>query len=197
MAEGFDDIEMNNLDKEKEENERMTEDYEVDTSFNNDDYHNNSINIINTENTKSKFNRVDFKEQIPDVKKATGSMRRSFTNDRKKSFKKIFDVTFEQKNGTNNSILLDNTVFVRDPSGNTSIEFKGKKIGNVDNNLKPELFSRKNKKYVDEFNDYMNKAIKEYEKTAVAFIEQNFRSKEAFASLTVEPDWNYSPEFGN
>ena len=29
--------------------------------------------------------------------------------------------------------------------------FKGKKIGNV-KNLEPELFSRKNKKYVDEFN---------------------------------------------
>ena len=65
------------------------------------------------------------------------------TYDRKKSFKKIFNVNLEKKNGPSNSILLDNTVFARDPSGNISIEFKGKKIGNVNKNLEPELFIKK------------------------------------------------------
>ena len=71
---------------------------------------------------------------------------------------------------------MGDTVFVRDPSGNQSenisIVFKGKKISNVNKNLEPELFSRKNKKYVDEFNDNMKKAIKEYEKTPAALVEQ-------------------------
>ena len=62
-------------------------------------------------------------------------------------------------------------MFVRE-NENIYILFKGKKIGNVDNNLEPELFTRKNKKYIDEFNDYMKKAIKEYKKTPMATIEE-------------------------
>ena len=148
---------------------------EGETSFGRDDLednpvgHNRSINIINTENPKSKFNRVKY---IPDVKKDAGSIRRLITGDRKKSFKKIFDVTLEKKNGPNNSILLDKTTFVRDQKGNVSIIFKGEKIGNVNTNNEPELFTRKNKKYVDEFNDYMKKAKKEYEKTPRAAIQE-------------------------
>ena len=86
--------------------------------------------------------------------------------------KRYSTLTFEKKNGPNNSILLDNTVFVRDPSENIFIVFKVKKIGNINKNLEFELFSRKNKKYVDEFNDNMKKAIKEYEKTPAALVEQ-------------------------
>ena len=115
MAEGFDDFEMKNRNYEEDD-------------------HNWSIN---TENPK--YERVE----IPDVKKDTGSMRKSLTSDRKKSFEKIFNLNLEKKNGPNNSILLDNTVFVRDLSGNVSIEFKGNKIGNVNSNLEPELFGRK------------------------------------------------------
>ena len=123
MSEGFDDIEMRNRNMEEEEEE---EEEEGETSFGGDDPddHNRSINIINTENQKSKFNRVKY---IPDVKKDAGSIRRLITGDRKKSFKKIFDVTLEKKNGPNSSILLDKTVFVRDQKGNVSIIFKDKK----------------------------------------------------------------------
>ena len=96
---GFDDLEMKNINEEKEEeNERMNEE----TCFNN-----NSINIINTSNPKSKYSRVDHMKYIPDVKKDAGSIRKSLTNDRKKSFKKIFNVNLEKKNRPNNSILLE------------------------------------------------------------------------------------------
>ena len=37
------------------------------------------------------------------------------------------------------------------------MSLKVKKIGNVNDNNEPELFTRKNKKYIDEFNDYMKK----------------------------------------
>ena len=178
---GFDDFEMKDYDVNKEE-----EDYErrnEETSFNKDDEldsHNKSISIVNTSNSKSKYIRVDTerseREYIPDVNKDAGSIRKSLTNDRKNPFKKIFNINLAKKNGPSNSILLGDTVFVRDPSGNQSenisIVFKGKKISNVNKNLEPELFSRKNKKYVDEFNDNMKKAIKEYEKTPAALVNQ-------------------------
>ena len=90
----------------------------------------------------------------------------------KKSFKNMFNINLEKKNGPNNSILLDKTEFVRDQKGNVSIMFKGEKIGNVNKNLEPKLFIRKNKKYVNEFNDIMKKAIKEYKKTPAALVEQ-------------------------
>ena len=84
----------------------------------------------------------------------------------------MFNINLEKKNGPNNSILLDKTEFVRDQKGNVSIMFKGEKIGNVNKNLEPKLFIRKNKKYVNEFNDIMKKAIKEYKKTPAALVEQ-------------------------
>ena len=86
MAEGFDDIEMKNRNIEEEEEE------EGETCFGGGDpeNHNRSINIINTENPKSKFNRVGHRRigSVPDIKKYIGSMSRSMTSDRKKSFKK-------------------------------------------------------------------------------------------------------------
>ena len=68
IAEGFDDIEMRNRNMEEEEEEE-----EGETSFGGDDLedHNRSINIINTENPKSKFNRVGRRRSgsVPDIKK--------------------------------------------------------------------------------------------------------------------------------
>ena len=65
--------------------------------------------------------------------------------------------------------MLDETEFVRE-NENISILFKGKKIGNVYKDSELKLFNGKNKKYVDEFNDYKKRAIKEYEKTPRAAI---------------------------
>ena len=157
MSEGFDDIEMKNRNMEEEEEERETS-FGGDDLEDNPEGHNRSINIINTENPKRKFNRVDLSRETPvNISKRMRNVKSTITQDRKNSFKKIFNFNIEKKNGPNNSILLDNTVFFRDPKGNVYIVFKGKKIGNVNDNNKPELFTRKNKKYVDEFNDYMKK----------------------------------------
>ena len=97
MAEvGFNDIEMENRNMVKEEEEG-------ETGFGRDDIedHNRGINTINTENRKSRFNTVGHRRSgsVPDIKKDIGTMRRSMTSDRKKSFKKIFDVTIEKKMG--------------------------------------------------------------------------------------------------
>ena len=106
MAEGgFDDLEMKDINEQKEEeyevdNERRNEE----TSFINDDElawsprsNDNNINIINTSNPKIKYSRVDNSDYIHDVNKDAGSIRKSLTNDKKKSFKKIFKVNLEKK----------------------------------------------------------------------------------------------------
>ena len=113
MDGGFDDIEMRNRNIEEEEEEREEETNLLDPNI--------SINIINKENPR--FNRV---ADIPDVRKDAGSMKKSMTEDRKKSFKKIYDITLEKKNGPDSSILIDNTEFVKDQKGKVSIFFKGK-----------------------------------------------------------------------
>ena len=106
MSEGFDDIEMNNLDKEKEEKENEENEENEETSFEGDDLegspvdYNRSINI-NTENPKSEhseyrreFNRFKY---ILDAKKDTGSIRRLITGERKKSFKKYLMLPSKRK----------------------------------------------------------------------------------------------------
>ena len=178
MSEGFDDIEMRNRNMEEEE--------EGETSFWGDD-NNRSINIINTENPRT--TRVNLSRETPvNILRRMRNVKSIITTDKKSSFKKIFKIQLEKKNGPNNSILLDKTSFVRDQKGNVSIIFKGEKIGNVNTNNEPELFTRKNKKYVDEFNDYMKKAKKEYEKTTGGFVEKEFEQE--------NPDWDHAGDIG-
>ena len=92
------------------DNERINEE----TSFINDDeyeFHDNSFNIIKRSNPKSRYSMVESEgsehDYMPDVNEDAGLMRKSLINDRKKSFKKIFNVNLEKKNGPSNSILLD------------------------------------------------------------------------------------------
>ena len=56
--------------------------------------------------------------------------------------------------------------------------------------LNLSYLSEKNKKYVNEFNDYMIKAKKEYEKNAGAFVEQKFRR------VIEDPDWDPAGDLG-
>ena len=177
---GFDDIEMKQREKQMEAEADDDYDYDEETNFGGRDP-NESIQIFDAGNPR--FNRV-VDDDIPDVRKDAGSMKKSMTEDRKKSFKKIFDVTLKKKYGPNSSILIDKTEVVKNKQGNVSIIFKGKKIGNVDRNNKPDLFPRKNKKYVDEFNDYMKKAKKEYENTPLAVVQQKHLDWDSF-----QPDY--------
>ena len=115
-----------------------------------------------------KFNTVD----IPDVKKDAKGMKKSMTEDKKNSFRKIFDISLAKKNGENSKMLLDNTEFVKNEKGKVSIYFKGKQTGNVNQNDKPELYTKKNKQYVDKFVNALRKSNLEYEKTLDYTIDQ-------------------------
>ena len=102
---------------------------------------------------------------LSELKRVAGNMKRQITTDTKRDFREIFKIRLEKKNGPNNSILLDKTEFDRN-----EIFFEGKKNGIVDEDLNPKLDNRL--KIFKKFNDYMNKAIKEYKKTPDSMIEE-------------------------
>ena len=68
--------------------------------------------------------------------------------------------------------MLDNTEFIKKENGKVSIYFEGKQIGNVNENNEPELYTKKNRKYVDKFVDALRKSTLEYEKTLDYTINQ-------------------------
>ena len=113
---------------------------------------------------------------IPDVKKDAASIRKIIINDRKRSFKEIFDLPLKKNYGENSQILLDETRFEK-RDNNVEIYFKDEKIGNYKNN-KLDLFKRWNKKGVKEFKDVILKARDEYYKTLDFTFYQH-----------IEPDW--------
>ena len=173
MAEsGFDDIEMRNK-KLREEEEEEEEDKEAETKFSDDedpwgigDYPEN----FGEGSPKMKFNTVD----IPDVKKDAGGIRKSITEDKKKYFKKIFDIEIVKKKGPNSQDLIENTYFLGEKS--VKIFYKGKQIGSVIDE-KPEFYTRKNLRLVEEFKDRLEKAKKEYEKTLDFTINQQMEKQ--------------------
>ena len=62
---------------------------------------------------------------------------------------------------------------------NISIIFKDVKTANVNKNFEPKLYTRKNMNYVNDFNEVMKKAIKEYEKTPRAAKEEKIGDVES------------------
>ena len=55
---------------------------------------------------------MDLNGGIPNVGKDVASIKRSITNDVKKIFKYVFDVSIQKKNGKNSKDILENTKFV-------------------------------------------------------------------------------------
>ena len=60
-------------------------------------------------------------------------MKKSLTEDKKKSLRKIFDVDIKKENGVASRELIDNTNFIRMDNGKLAILYKDKKIGEFDN----------------------------------------------------------------
>ena len=113
--------------------------------------------------------------EIPNVNRDIAGIKRSITNDVKKIFKDIFNVTIEKKNGHNSESILENTRFQSAKDGRFTIEFKGKRIGWIERAQAGvrtvSLFEKKNKKLVDEFKNSMDGAAREYEKTPNSLVK--------------------------
>ena len=108
---------------------------------------------------------------IPNVNKDIAGIKRSITNDVKKVFKDIFNVTIEKKNGVNSESILENTRFQNAKDGRFTIEFKGKRIGWIERDRSVSLFEKKNKKLVNEFKNLMDGAVREYQQTPESLVK--------------------------
>ena len=179
MAEGeFDDIELKNRNREEEEEEF----HESETKFSDRDYPEN----FDERSPLVKFHRVD----IPDVRKDAKGMKKSITEDKKNSFRKIFDITLKKNNGKNSTELLDNTDFIRMDNGNLAILYKDKKIGEFDNKEnRIDYFKKKNKINLQEFQNTLEEAKKEYEKTADLVVDEKMKNQ-GFESNWDSYEWD-------
>ena len=110
-------------------------------------------------------------DTIPNVNKDIAGIKRSITNDVKKVFKDIFNVTIEKKNGVNSESILENTRFQNAKDGRFTIEFKGKRIGWIERDRSVSLFEKKNKKLVNEFKNLMDGAAREYQQTPESLVK--------------------------
>ena len=110
-------------------------------------------------------------DNIPNVNKDIAGIKRSITNDVKKVFKDIFNVTIEKKNGVNSESILENTRFQNAKDGRFTIEFKGKRIGWIERDRSVSLFEKKNKKLVSEFKNLMDGAAREYQQTPESLVK--------------------------
>ena len=122
----FDNYEMKEREQEKEqEQEREAEEanqgVEEETNFDDiDDV------LIDIEALEDKITNLD---EIPNIGVDVGNIRRAITNDVKKVFRSVFDISIEKKNGEGSTKVLENTKFISSKNGKVSIEFKGNRIG--------------------------------------------------------------------
>ena len=171
MAEsGFDDYEMKEREQEQEqEQERIREEQELEEANreqeSNFDDDNDVVVDLGDREDKSRDREdqeVDIGDLLDDIGKDTHNVRRATTNNIKKVFKNVFDVSLEKKNGTNSKRVLEDTKFISSKNGRLSIEYKGSRIGWVERNLNVNLFENKNKKLVNEFKQSLDLAKMEY-----------------------------------
>ena len=166
----FDNYEMKEREQEQErEQERAREELEAanqeeeETNF--DDIEDVIIDIGNRED------QLDLDTNIPNVGKDIAGIKRSITDDIKRVFREVFDVSIKKKNGKNSSAILENTRFLESKNGRISIEFKGSRIGWVERNLTVNLFEKKNKRLVNEFKDSMELVKLEYKKSPISLVK--------------------------
>ena len=163
----YDNYEMKEREQEQElkqevewEREREQE-QEQETNF--DEFEDVVVDLKNLEDQEQQVDmNLGGRGDIPNVNKDIAGIKRSITNDVKKVFKDIFNVTIEKKNGVNSESILENTRFQNAKDGRFTIEFKGKRIGWIERDRSVSLFEKKNKKLVNEFKNSMDGAAREY-----------------------------------
>ena len=184
----YDNYEMKEREQEQEQEreqevewEREQErEQEQETNF--DEFEDVVVDLKNLEDQQQqaeKNERVNMDlgggDDIPNVRKDIAGIKRSITNDVKKVFKDIFNVTIEKKNGPNSESILENTRFQSAKDGRFTIEFKGKRIGWIERaqagKRSVSLFEKKNRRLVDEFKNLMDGAAREYQQTPESLVK--------------------------
>ena len=167
----FDDYEMKEREQEQErEQERAREELEeanqTEQETNFDDIEDVIVYIGDREDQLENLDLDD----ISNVGKDIANIKRSIASDVKKIFREVFDVSIEKKNGKSSKEVLENTKFVSSKNGRPSIEYQGSRIGWVERNLNVNLFEKKNKKLVNEFQQSLELVKLEYEKSPSSLV---------------------------
>ena len=133
----FDNYEMKEKEQEQErEQERVREEQEQaeanqdqeETNFDNVD------DVVVDVGGQDIDDLDDLGDLLDNIGKDTHNVRRATTNNIKKVFRNVFDISIEKKNGVSSTKVLENTKFIYSRSGKVSIEFKGSRIGWVERN---------------------------------------------------------------
>ena len=153
-------------ERERQEAEEANQGGEEETNF--DDIDDLLVDIGGQDQLD---NIDDIGDLLDDIGKDTHNVRRATTNNIKKVFRSVFDISIEKKNGQGSTKILENTKFISSKNRRISIEFKGNRIGWVERNGNVELFEKKNKKLVSEFRETMDLAKLEYEKSPSSLVK--------------------------
>ena len=146
----FDDYEMKEKEQEQErEQERVREEQEQaeanqdqeETNF--DDIDDVVVDVGGQD--LGDDGEFDLGDLLDNIGKDTHNVRRATTNNIKKVFKNVFDISIEKQNGVGSKKVLENTKFISNKNGRLSIEFKGSRIGWVERNGNVDLFEKKKK----------------------------------------------------
>ena len=167
MTEAVDDIELDNLDREKESENNE----EGESSFIDDRPGDESILIIDASNPV--FTRPD-DESIPNPRRDAGVIRRHIIHDKKQFLKTGLGNTVNKGDGPNSTILYDKLKTVTGKNGKINgATYKGKN-NLILKNGKMEYSTDKSKtQYVKEFKELLKKAHAEHQKTPAALVEKH------------------------
>ena len=169
----FDNYEMKEKEQEQEQEQERVREEQEQAEANQDQEETNFDDIddvvVDVGGQDENFENLD--DLLDDIGKDTHNVRRATTNNIKKVFRNVFDISIEKKNGTGSKEVLENTKFISNKNGKLSIEFKGSRVGWVERNGNVELFEKKNKKIVNEFRENLELAKLEYEKTPSSLVK--------------------------
>ena len=127
MAENVDDIELKDLDRERQQVIG-----EEETSFMDNDRKPGDKSILIIDGSNPVFTRVDTDgpstSKIPNVGRDVGVMRRHIIHDMKQFLKKGLGLTINKGDGPNSTIIYDRVRFTTDKSNKINgVTYKGKK----------------------------------------------------------------------
>ena len=172
MAENADDIELENLDRERE-TQRANE--EEETSFADDRPGDKSILIIDGSNPV--FTRVDVDgpstSEIPNARRDAGVMRRHIIHDMKQFLKKGLGLTINKGDGPNSTIIYDKVRFTTDKDNKINgATYNGKKILILKDGELRYSTDKTKTSLVNEFKELLRKADIEHQKTPTPIAEK-------------------------
>ena len=167
MAEAVDDIELDNLDREREAETNE----EGESSFIDDRPGDESILIIDTSNPV--FTRPDDDSLIPNPRRDAGVIRRHIIHDKKQFLKTGLGITVNKGDGPNSTILYDELKTVTGKNGKINgATYKGKKILILKNGKMEYSTDKSKTQYVNEFKELLKKTHTEHQKTPAALVEK-------------------------